>query len=343
MSEGLVLGLDCGQTACKAVMARPDGTVLAAGRGGAIEHLANPEGVARSGRSVTETLLDLKQNLGAGEWHVAVAAVGFSGITPAREEYVRQWIQAVFPTGRFLILGDAPVNLAGAGNVAPETVVVIAGGGSVAWAACGDGTEIASGGWAHMFGDEGSGWWIGREACIAALRAQDGRGPDTWLEVAVAEHFGVPVPGGIKELYYSHRVGDPDIARLVPVVARVADAGDRVAAGILARAGHELGTAAAALIRRMGKEQSEPEVVATGGVFKVRGLLWNSFCTAIRETAPRARIRQARFDPVIGAVLLALRELHGRIDDTVYDQIESSLRLTDGGARKDVNYGGSPV
>ena len=43
------------------------------------------------------------------------------------------------------------------------------------------GEAARAGGWGHMIGDEGSGYWIGREALAAVMRASDGRGPATRL------------------------------------------------------------------------------------------------------------------------------------------------------------------
>ena len=327
MRERLILGLDCGQTSCKACLVTLDGEVLALGRGGAMEHLSSPTGLTSSGESVIESLQDLRRKLGDHSYEVVLASIGFSGgLSPDREHYMREWVCSVFPVVRLLIAGDAVVNLAGAGEVSSQTVVVIAGGGSIAWATGPDGKEIASGGWSHAFGDEGSGWQIGRSAVIAALRASDGRGPTTLLEDAIARHFGLPEVGGIKELYYSHRIGDPDLARLVPLVVTAAESGDQVALGILAEAGRELGLAAAAIIRRLGWRKGKPEVVATGGVFKAGGVLWDHFCITVRAAADQAEIRRARFDPVIGAVLIGLKDLNITITAALCDRLELSLQ-----------------
>lgn len=302
-----------------------DGTVVAMGRGGAITHLLHPDGRARSAQSVSEALHALRASPGADACEAVLASVGFSGITPDWEETVRGWVRSVFPVERVLVSGDAPVNLAGAGEVGPRTVVVIAGGGSVAWAVGPDGREVASGGWAHIFGDEGSGWHIGRNAVAAALRALDGRGPATSLGTAIAGQFNVPDVGAVKALYHSGRIGDPDVAGLVRLVVRAAEAGDLAARTLLADAGRELGLAACAVIRRLGWERDVPEVVATGGVFKAGVVLWDSFCATIRDAAPAARIHRARFDPMIGAALLALRALGAAVSPALYDRIEQSL------------------
>ena len=45
-----------------------------------------------------------------------------------------------------------------------------------------------------MLGDEGSGYWIGRAALRAVLRAADRRGPRTVLTQMLLEHFRVSHP-----------------------------------------------------------------------------------------------------------------------------------------------------
>src|SRR5215217_1934342 len=51
------------------------------------------------------------------------------------------------------------------------------------------GRNARAGGHGYLLGDEGSGYWIGREAVRAALRAADGTGPPTVLAALVQEAF----------------------------------------------------------------------------------------------------------------------------------------------------------
>ena len=58
-------------------------------------------------------------------------------------------------------------------------VVLIAGTGSIAYGVNHDGFAARAGGWGYVLGDEGSGYWIGRQALAAVVREADGRGPKT--------------------------------------------------------------------------------------------------------------------------------------------------------------------
>ena len=57
-----------------------------------------------------------------------------------------------------------------------------------------------------MIGDEGSGYWIGREALAAVMRARDGRGPETQLTAAMLAHFQVDDVSRLPRIVYDREV-----------------------------------------------------------------------------------------------------------------------------------------
>jgi glucosamine kinase len=102
-----------------------------------------------------------------------VACGGFAGAgRPAGVAFYRACLESLLPETRVLVETDAFITYVGAIGIQPG-VLLIAGTGSIALARKNDGTMIRVGGWGSMFGDEGSGFWIGREAISAALRAND--------------------------------------------------------------------------------------------------------------------------------------------------------------------------
>jgi N-acetylglucosamine kinase-like BadF-type ATPase len=114
------------------------------------------------------------------------------------------------------------------------------------------------------------------------------------------------------------------VAGLCPVVVEVARQGDWKALEILEAAGLELGRLGAAVIRRLGMTEDEFVVVPFGGVFKAGELVERPFRETIGAVAPRARIVHPRFEPEVGAVLLALDAIGVDIDKAVLNRIEES-------------------
>ena len=243
-------------------------------------------------------------------------------------------------------------------------VTVDAGTGSLARGWSRDGRVAAAGGWGATLGDEGSGHWISLQAMRAVLQAYDGRIGETMLTTVVLEHFGIsdvldmvfqvsrwlvraanasqvtviPDSGAtypsadqraVGGLYFRIHSRDGSLTRdavatLCPIVVQMAQQGDWKAIEILGQAGYELGRLGVAVIRRLAMEDEEFVVVPFGGVFRAGRLVSRSFEETILATAPRAGVVSPRFEPMVGAVLLALSEIGVEIDDQVHQAIERS-------------------
>jgi N-acetylglucosamine kinase-like BadF-type ATPase len=113
---------------------------------------------------------------------------------------------------------------------------------------------------------------------------------------------------------------------LVPLVFKAAYGGDQVAQDLLVRVGTEVGTTANAIIKRLGLETTDVEVVLGGSVFKGRGpLLVDTITQMVHRTAPQATIGLPEFEPVVGAVFLALESLGVEVNEAVYANVRASL------------------
>jgi N-acetylglucosamine kinase-like BadF-type ATPase len=114
-----------------------------------------------------------------------------------------------------------------------------------------------------------------------------------------------------------------EIASFCPIVAKLAQQGDWKALEILEEAGYELGRLGSAIIKRLGMGEDEFVVVPFGGVFRGDVVL-RTFKETIRAAASRAKIVETKFEPEVGAVLLALDDIGIAISDQIIDTIEQS-------------------
>ncbi len=162
--------------------------------------------------------------------------VGAAGLSIAE---VREWVTRVVGEmvgGELLVCGDDEIALDSAFCGGPG-ILVIGGTGSAVLGRCSDGRRFKAGGWGPGIGDEGSGFWIGREAVRRAFLAMDG-GVETGLLEAVRRAWGVEDLNGM--VAYANRLPGPEYAALAPVVMQCAEAGDSVAGEVLRMAGDEL-------------------------------------------------------------------------------------------------------
>jgi N-acetylglucosamine kinase-like BadF-type ATPase len=213
---------------------------------------------------------------------------------------------------RTLIVNDALVALvAGAGD--RPGVVIVAGTGSIAYGRDGRGQAARAGGWGYLLGDEGGGFWIGRAALSAVVRAFDGRGPTTMLSDFVLVAMQLTSPTQLIQAVYEHGLHRQAIAGIASVVQRAAAAGDAVSMEILSRAAGELVSAAATVTSRLGMRGDPFPTVLAGGIFRGIPLLATRVIEGLGDVAPRSEARVLDVEPAVGAVRLALATAQGDV------------------------------
>ncbi len=319
MPKGHVLGVDGGGSATRSVIISTEGEVLATARAGP----SNPvtTGAERALAHIHEAVDKASSKCGVNEF--LASRLGVAGTDRSR---LRRELLDGLPGsyGDTAIVSDAASALAG-GTGCRSGVVVIAGTGSIAYGANRVGETARAGGWGWRLGDEGSGYTIGLKAIMAALKAHDGRGPETVLKQKIVSHLGLGSIEDIIDWVYEPGREPRDIAYLVPLVREAEAEGDEAAALVMAEAGAELGFVANAVIRRLGMSGEFP-VSLNGGVFKQASGYIIAFEEVVRREAPECALIKPRMPPLLGSGLLALRALGVTVDEALLRRVEKSYR-----------------
>jgi N-acetylglucosamine kinase-like BadF-type ATPase len=189
-------------------------------------------------------------------------------------------------------------------------VGVVVGAGMNCVGVAPDGREVRFPAIGELSGDWGGGRDVGVAAVGAALRGEDGRGPRTTLTRAVPGWFGLPSALAVVEALFLGRIDRRRVLELVPLVFAEAEAGDPVAAGIVARQVDEVVAMAGAAIHRLGLTGRDVDVVCGGGLFHGDAPAFlERIGSELGKVAPGARLRQVTAPPVVGAALLGLDRL----------------------------------
>ena len=230
---------------------------------------------------------------------VGAVCVGAAGVdTPDQEDRLRSLIQSLVPGAAVRIVHDTQLILAAAD--VQDGIALISGTGSVAWGRTADGRTARAGGWGYLLGDEGSGYWVGRQAVRHALsRADRGERPDL-LALQLAADCGLHEPGQLLDHFYANpeRRYWAGHSRLV---FELAGDGDAAAGQIVDDACHAL----AQLVRIVAGNLAVTGTVVLGGGLIVHQPLAQS---TIRERLIATGFHDIRVlvkDPVFGALNLA--------------------------------------
>jgi N-acetylglucosamine kinase-like BadF-type ATPase len=316
-----VLGIDGGGSKCDAVLMDEQGTVLGWGRGGSTHGLY--VGADAAGRSVRDAvrgaLTDRPRS--AGDTRPTLARLAGTGLHADLAQWIEsQGLAAGRPSmDQFLPAGEQALGLATA--LTTHGLLVLSGTGSFAYGLTVDGRSRHEGGQGPIIADEGSAYHIGILGIRAAFRSRYSAPRHTSLAEAVPRAMGVKGLGEVFQLLYVERIGRSQIAAVARTVNEQAEAGDAVAAAILRRAADELGELLVEVIHELSLEDSDEALVATGGVAQGSRLFWGRLCEIALAVAPRLRPVQPRVRPVIGACLLALRDLGASWNEALVDRI----------------------
>lgn len=301
-----VLGIDAGGTKTVGLLADAEGRIVASARGdGANLRTAGELGVEK----VLHTVMD--ELLGRRDIVPAAICLGIAGVDrEADGRIMRGIMRRIALKTRTLIVNDALVALvAGVGDGAG--VVLISGTGSIAYGRDERDRAARAGGWGHVLGDEGSGYWIGRRALAATVRGADGRGHAGALALRVLDHLGVSAVADLVPLVYDRGIPLPEVAALCAVVDAARADGDPEAVAILREAADELMVAARSVVRRLDLQRERFPFVLAGGAFRGAPWLADEVGRRLTELAPLASILRLETEPALGAVHLALAEARG--------------------------------
>jgi N-acetylglucosamine kinase-like BadF-type ATPase len=254
------------------------------------------------------------------------ASVLYGGISsvdwPDEYELVRGHVAALGLAEQVYVTNDTIIALPG-GTSATYGAIVVAGTG----ANCGIRSPQGETYLYHYYVEDDlqGGMALARRALKAIYRAETGREAPTVLTEQALAHFGLATVDDLLRAQCESRLTLEQIKQLAPLLFSVAEAGDAVARKILTSFGHGLAEMVTAGLRRLNMTGLPIEVVVSGSVFKGHGSLLEEVMLAdIRQVAPEARLVNARYEPVVGAVLLALEALGVALDERVKADIEAS-------------------
>lgn len=292
--SGTVIGLDIGGTKTRGVRFEGGAPVRDESAGS-----SNVQNVSRE--QAAANLAELFAKIGGGEVDEVYAGAG--GIdTDEDAQALADLIAPHVPGARITVVHDSRLLLAAGG--ASTGVAVIAGTGSAAWGRNAEGEEARAGGWGYLLGDEGSGYWLGREAVRHSLRRMNqGLEPDL-LSRNLLDSCGVDEPGKLIALFHSPETGRRYWAQRARLVVEAAEAGDDTCVRLVDQAGTDLADLAEQAVRQLGLDG--PVILGSGLGMNVRRLQ-DAFKARLAESGI-VDVRILQQDPVFGVPRLVAEQ-----------------------------------
>jgi N-acetylglucosamine kinase-like BadF-type ATPase len=298
-----IMGVDGGATKTLAAVLDLGGPAVYLGHGGPSNEDA--VGADAAVRALLEAADQALAQAGIESEQLGAAVLAVAGTDT--EDLARHVSSA--RTDAWIVVNDVVAAWAAATGGGPG-VAVISGTGSNVFGVGGTGAQTRAwraGGWGHLLGDEGSGYWLGVQSIKAALRDREGSGPETALSDAAPAFFGQPSVEAVAARVYSKPLTKGEIAAFAIETAKLAEGGDAVARELYERGARELAEQVVAVIAQTGLTADSFPVGLIGSSFKAGRVFLEPLARAIHEHAPRARVEPVEMPPAGGSLMLAAR------------------------------------
>ena len=290
-------GIDGGQSATTAVIADETGRIVARGTGGPADEIAQTAQSTRLHDALRDALDDAIVHAGLPR------SVRFSQIVAGVSGYEGRvyGVPPQLPTNALKLVHDSENAHAGALGGDPGAVV-IAGTGSVGFARDARGSSAMVGGWGYVFGDEGSAFWVARNALSEAMNRDDS-GEAGELAMQAREHFEQDSLRELARAFYAGEISRAQVATFASVVTQAAERGSGMAAQYVSDGARALVTLAMRALARLSMP-SNSKIAFTGGMMSSSAvreevMQWR------RKLIPGAQLVQPKFDGAVGALILA--------------------------------------
>ncbi|MEO4053701.1 BadF/BadG/BcrA/BcrD ATPase family protein [Solibacillus sp. CAU 1738] len=290
MTDRVVLAIDGGATKTTLRLARGKNILFEQTTTG-----SNYQAIGKE--NVTATLIALLSEVVAYTQTIDAACFAIAGIDTEADIHTVQEIienslsQCMLHCDKLTIENDVEATLLGLAQ-GRDATIIIAGTGAIAFSVQNN-SITRTGGWGHRAGDEGSGYWIGKEILHAIFRAADGRGKETMLSELVLAQIGIANTEELMNWLYASDYRNAHTASLANVLHVAAEQQDFVALSIAKKAADEL-----ALLAITALSENSNVLFLNGGILQHNPIILERVRHAVVSVFPNMTITLCSEKPI---------------------------------------------
>lgn len=305
-NKGYILGIDQGGTKTAAAVMREDGFIM----GSAVTKGAYfpVDGMETALGFVQEAVDGALQDAAADKEDIIFTVAGITGVDwPGDDLAMGRALRERLSLGEIHVCNDAVIAFH-SGTMHSHGVVICAGTGM-------NGALIDKTGKHFVYGDyieerAQGGSALAVRAARKVFDAALGLCDPTLLTELFLEQTKAPDVDALLKRYMKEEGFRDNLRFLVPQIMLVAKHGDKVACGLLDEFAGEVVSYIEAGLKKMDMRPEEEDIVLAGGVFKgMDNPLTERVIKGIEDRLCGAKVRQACYDPVVGACIMGLARL----------------------------------
>jgi len=296
------LAIDQGGTKTAVILADDEGRILGKGMGAGACHFF--DGMARAMAAVSDAAQSAFADAGLPPKNLNTISAGMAGANwPEEFVALENGLRSLFPADNVRVYNDCLIAMRG-GTAASRCAVLCAGTGLNAAARLNGGPPFVFNNYVEDLDQGAKG--LGARVLQAVFFSQIGALPPTALTETALRLFELDK---VDELLLAHQRKQlrKPIQDLSPLLFEAAKKSDPVAREIISQFGISISRYPIAAIQKHKAQNLAIDVVLSGGLFKNKNTsLVETIRAGIHRVAPGAHIVEAAYEPVVGALLMAL-------------------------------------
>jgi N-acetylmuramic acid 6-phosphate etherase len=253
------------------------------------------------------------------------AGIFLAGCATAEDRQALAALCSKIWPGRKIVVGSDRESGLAAALGHGDGIVVNAGSGSSVTGRRGPKIENA-GGWGHILGDTGGGYFLSIQALRLILREHDLRGSEVPVTAKILHALAL---NNLDELVRWAQTADKmEVASLAPVVFNAAANGDARVLEIIEEGARCLCEYVEVVAQRL--HLLAPKLVLIGGLFQRDSIYTHAFRRRLKKNLPDARVSTADRPPEHGAAWLAAEmaergSIRNRTDEAQVEELAAAL------------------
>lgn len=313
-----IMGIDQGSSKTYVIIGDNAGTILGLGKSHGACHSST--GIEYAMDAVEDAM---RQALLMAKVKLEKISVVFAGMTGLDWDFESKLLEdaigRVTKVKKIAVVNDCIIALR-AGSTQTYGAILCAGSGLNCAVRDMQGNEFVYGFYIEEGFQGGSG--LGRAAVNAVLDAEIGLSVPTKLTEMLKKEFKCSSVDQLLLKKVSEEITMEDYLRLPILLEEAAHEGDQKSKQIWYEFGIRFGMYVALAAKRMNLNDTDMEVVLSGSIFKCREPeLRQGVYDHLKKELPKARLVDARYEPIVGAYLMGLELLPeiGNIDESIVE------------------------
>lgn len=306
-----ILAIDQGASKTSVLLISENGRILSTGKAEGACHFT--VGLKKASDAIAAAASEALEEAGMTVSDISAVYGGLAGANwPDEIEMLENEMKRIFKVEHASIWNDCVVALR-AGTDADNAIVLCSGSGMNS-AIFMDGKLRAVYNNYIEFMDQG-GEALGGRVFKTVFQSHMQIIKPTSLTKRVMEYFGYEDMDSLLLAYQRNQLTKP-LKDLSIMLFEEADRDDSAALEIIYSYGKSISKYVTAAVKKYGIAPGQCTAVMSGGVFKAKNpLLFETVCSHIHRVYPNLKIRQAKYEPVVGAALMALDRLGAKGDE----------------------------